>query len=113
ALHLEPQILRVELRHHVTAADAIADIDDALDDLAGDPEAEVGLVACAHDADEVARRAVTAEVHALDLHQTFRPGDGRDGSVLAGGKQGCEGQDGDDVEPERAHGQHSSAACDD
>ena len=50
---------------------AVADIDVARDDLAGDPEAQIGLVAGAHHADEIAPRAVVPEGNTLHLD---RPG---------------------------------------
>ena len=54
AFDLQLEILRVEPRHHVAGVHAVADIDEARDDLAGDAKAEVGLVARPYDADEFA-----------------------------------------------------------
>ena len=54
AFDLQPEVLRIEPRDHVAGVHAIADIDDAGDDLAGDAEAEIGLVARPHHADEFA-----------------------------------------------------------
>ena len=68
ALNLQPQVLWIEPRHHVADLYAIADIDDAADDLAGDPEAEIRLVAGAHHAHEVARCSLVLEGKALNLH---------------------------------------------
>src|SRR5204862_23964 len=45
ALQLQPEILGIKPRHDVAHCDAVADIDAARDDLAGDAEAEIGLVA--------------------------------------------------------------------
>ena len=43
-----------------------------VDDLAGDAEPEIGLVAGAHDADEFARRGAGLERDPLHLHRTLR-----------------------------------------
>ncbi len=55
ALDLQRQVLRVEPRNDIAGTHPVADIHDAGDDLAADPEGEIGLVAGAHDADEFAR----------------------------------------------------------
>jgi hypothetical protein len=68
---LQLQVLRVEPRHHVADVHAIADIDDAADHLAGDPEAEIRLVAGAHDAYEFARRILVFKGDALNLYRTL------------------------------------------
>ncbi len=65
----------------------IAGIDDAVGDLAGDAEAEIGLVAGAHDADEFPARVVRPERDLLHLHRALRLGDRRDRLVLARRKQ--------------------------
>ena len=67
ALELQLQVLRIEPRHDVAGLYPVADIDDAADDLAGDPEAEVRLVAGAHHADEFALRILVFEGDALNL----------------------------------------------
>ena len=74
AFDLQLQVLRIEPRHDVAGVHAVADIDDAGDDLAGDAEAEIGLVARAHHADEFARRILVLEGDALHLHRALRPG---------------------------------------
>ena len=43
ALDLQLQVLRIESRDHVAGAHAVADVDGARDDLAADPEREIGL----------------------------------------------------------------------
>ena len=80
AFDLQLQVLRIEPRHHVAGVHAVADIDDAGDDLAGDAEAEIGLVARAHHADEFARGVLVLEGDALHLHRAFALGAG---AVLA------------------------------
>jgi len=89
-----------------TGAHTVADTDDAGHDLAGDAEAEVGLVAGAHDADEFAAGIVRLEGDALHLHGTLRHGGGRIGLVLTGGEQRKEsdGDQGSDPGERQAHG---------
>jgi len=72
--------------------DAIADIDDPFGDLAGDAEAEIGLVTRAHDADEFAARVFRLECDPLHLHRTLGPSDGGDCLSLAGRKQRQQGE---------------------
>src|SRR5262245_60737332 len=55
ALQLQPQILGIEACYDIADRDAIADIDNARDDLAGDTEAEIGLVTRPHYAHEIPR----------------------------------------------------------
>ena len=57
-------------------AHPVADVDRARDDLAADAEAEIGLVAGAHDADELAGRAAGLERDALHLDRPLRLGAG-------------------------------------
>jgi hypothetical protein len=64
----------------------IADIHDPGDDLAADPKSEIGFVAGAHDADELARRGIGLELDALHLHRPFGLGRRR-GFRLAARKQ--------------------------
>ena len=68
---LQLEVLRIEPRDDVAGVDAIADIDDPGDDLAGDAEAEIGLVARAHDADEFALGVRVLEGDPLHLHRTL------------------------------------------
>jgi hypothetical protein len=85
ALNLQPQVLGIEARHHVADLHAVADIDDAGDDLAGDAEAEIGLVARPHHADELARGVRPLEGDALHQHGP-RHFDGRRGVGLTAGQ---------------------------
>ena len=87
ALDLQLQVLRIEPRHHVAGVHAVADIDDAGDDLAGDAEAEIGLVARPHHADEFAA-AVSwfSNATRCTLHRALGLGGGR-GIGLAAGEQ--------------------------
>jgi hypothetical protein len=73
---------------------AIANIDAATDDLAGDPEAEIRLVAGAHHAHEFALRILVFEGDALDLHRALRLGGRRSRVIVAGREQRKEGDDG-------------------
>ena len=61
AFDLQLQVLGIEPRDDVAGMHAIADIDDARDDLAGDAEAEIGLVARPHHADEFAAGVCVAQ----------------------------------------------------
>ena len=70
-MHRQPEILGIEPRDDITDRDTIADIDDAGDNLAGDTEAEISLVACPHHADKVPRAIRALEADALNLHRTF------------------------------------------
>ena len=92
ALDLQAEVLRVEARDDVAHANAIADIDDALDDLAADAEAEIGFVAGADHADEFAGRGAVFEGHALDLNRTLDLGERR-GFRLAAGEHQRRGKD--------------------
>ena len=94
ALNLQLQVLRIEPRHHVADLYAIADIDDAADDLAGDPEAEIRLVAGAHHAHEFARCILVFEGDALNLHRALRLGGCRSRVIVARREQRKEGDDG-------------------
>ena len=71
AFDLQLQVLRIEPRHDVADIYAIADIDDAGDDLAGDAEAEIGFVAGAHHAHEFPRAILVLEGDALDPDRTL------------------------------------------
>ena len=86
AFDLQREVLRIEPGHDVAGAHPVADIDDAGDDLAGDAEAEIGLVARPHHADEFARGVVALERHALHLHRALGPRRRR-GIGLAAGEQ--------------------------
>ena len=66
-MQLQPQILGIEACYDIADRDAIADIDDARDDLAGDTEAEIGLVTRPHYAHEIPRAIRGLEADALDL----------------------------------------------
>ena len=74
ALHLQPQILGIEARHDVADRDAIADIDDARDNLASDTEAEIGLIARPHHAHEFPLAIRVLEADALDLDRAIEFG---------------------------------------
>ena len=87
------QVFRIEPRYNITCRDRVADIDDAVHDLSGDPEAEIRLVAGAHHADEFARRHLVFESHALDLDRPRGFGNGRNRLVVAGRKEGKDGQE--------------------
>ena len=91
AFGLQLRVLRVEPRHDVAGVDTIADIDDARDDLAGDAEAEIGLVARPHHADEFARGILVFERDALHLHRALALDRGR-GRGLAAGEQQHHGE---------------------
>ncbi len=71
ALHLQLEILRIEVRDHIAHFHAVADIDDAGDDLAGDAKAEIGLVARAHHAHELTRPVRILEVDPLHHHRAL------------------------------------------
>ena len=86
ALDLQLEVPRIEPRDDVADAHAVADIDDARDDLAADAEPEIGLVAGAHDADELAGHGAGLERDPLHLHRALRLRRGR-GLRLAGGEQ--------------------------
>src|SRR5262249_13188008 len=94
ALNLQLQVLLIEPRYHVTDLYAIADIDDAADDLAGDPEAEIRLVTGAHHAHKFARGILVFEGDALNLHRALRVGGCRRRSIVARREQRKEGDDG-------------------
>ena len=49
---------RLDVHEQAADSHAIAGIDNAIGDLAGHAEPEIGLVACSHDADELPARAV-------------------------------------------------------
>jgi hypothetical protein len=87
ARRLKLKVLRVKSRDHIARVHGIADIDDPVGDLAGDAETEIGLVARAHDAHELAARSFPLERDPLDLHGTLGFRDGEDRLVLAGGEQ--------------------------
>ena len=87
AFGLQLQVLRVEPRHDVAGVNAVADIDDARDDLAGDAEAEIGLIARPHHADEFARGVFVFKGDALHLHRPFALDRGRGLGLAAGEEQ--------------------------
>ena len=86
----------------IAGAHDVADIDHPGDDLAGDAEAEIGLVARPHDADEFARGLSVLERDALHLDRALRPRC-RGGNGLAPGQQDCGGKQGERLrqDPER------------
>jgi hypothetical protein len=89
AFGLQLQVLRIEPRHDVAGAHAIADIDDALDDLAGNAEAEIGLITRPHHADEFARRVFVLEADPLHLHGALAFRRGRRIGIAAREQQQC------------------------
>ena len=110
ALGLQLRVLRVEPRHDVAGAHAISDVDDARDDLAGDAEAEIGLVPRPHHADEFARGIFIFERDALHLHRAFALDRGR-GRGLAAGEQQHRGE-GSEAMGDRHRSLRRSQICD-
>ena len=90
AFGLQLQVLRIEPRHHVAGAHPVADIDEAGDDLAADAEAEIGLVARAHHADEFAAAVLVLEGDALHLDRALALRRGRRIGVAAGSSSRAE-----------------------
>jgi hypothetical protein len=80
---LQRQILRIETRDNIADLHAVSDIDHALDDFTGDAEAEVGLVARPHHADEFAGGVSLLEGDALNLDRTLALGGWRGVGVAA------------------------------
>jgi hypothetical protein len=95
ACDLKLEVLWIEPCDDVAGMDEVADIDDSLGDLAGDAEAEIGLVAGPHHADELAARVVGPERDLLHLNRALQLRDRRDRLVLARGKQRQEGHGGE------------------
>ena len=91
AFGLQLRVLRVEPRHDIAGVHAVADIDDARDDLAGDAEAEIGFMPRPHHADEFARGVFAFEGDALHLHRALALDRGR-GRGLAAGEQQHHGE---------------------
>ena len=87
ALDLQIEVLRIELRHHVAGMHRVADIDAAGDHLAGDPEAQIGLMARPHHTHELAARIRRLERDPLHLHRALGPGGGGGRLLAAGGQQ--------------------------
>ena len=85
-LDLQLEVLRIEPRDDVAFAHAVADIDDLSTILPPNLEREIGLIARAHDADELAGGGAGFELDLLNLDRALRLR--RRGRLrLAGGEQ--------------------------
>lgn len=67
-LHVAALVLRVEPRQHLASRDVVADIDQALDDLAADTERLVGLYPCLDVAGDRGGRGELGHLHRLRQH---------------------------------------------
>jgi len=71
AFHLQLDVARIKPCRNIAGSHAIAHVDRAVDDFAGNAEAEIDLMARTYHADELARRTLIRKTDALDLHRSI------------------------------------------
>ncbi len=85
-LGLQLQVDFIQRRQRLADIDGLADLDQALGDLAGDPKAHVGLDPGADGADKTALRAFRLVMHGSDQYRA--PGSGFLGHRVVAAGQG-------------------------